>query len=694
MIKHKWFDSIVAVFMAVAIILVGFAIAKPDILSSFTGNIQPAYVKAFDKTEIMSMDIIVDKDDWSTLLETATKEEYISCTVVINGDKIKNVGIRAKGNSSLSSVAGDDTTDRYSFKLEFDHYVKGQTWLGLDKMVVNNMQGDATYLKEYLSYDIMNFIGVNTPLYAFTDITANGENWGFYLAVESLENSFTERYYGADHGELYKPESMGNRGNGMMNDMLNQITEGANSKGTAASASSSTSASASGNQPTAVTGDTANQNAAGARSQNAGRGLMGGGGMSGNGVSLQYTDDQISSYSAIFNNSVFEADENDYKRVVTALKKLSTGENLEDTVDVKAVLRYFAAHTTVVSLDSYVSNMGHNYYLYEKDGQLSILPWDYNLSFGGFQSGNASTVVNFPIDTPVSGVSLSERPILSQLLAVPEYQTLYHQYLQQIIKGYFNSGIYEETILSLDAMIKSHVAADPSAFYTYDQYQAAIPVLTKLGLLRAESIEGQLNGAIPSTSAGQSADSSALIDASGLSTQTLGSQGGGGGGGKAQPGGDQMGGNAVGNTTGNIANTDTMRQAMEIVSQMTGGALTDEQTKALKALGFSVEEIARFVAMGSGQTANSGQQGGRTRPSGQPPGGQMGSPPSNAAKKAGIPDTGLAQGETGAGQSAPSNTKSTGSYQNNLIMVGVCTASMLAGLAFVFFFKRRRPAKR
>ncbi len=48
-------------------------------------------------------------------------------------------------------------------------------------------------------------------------------------------------------------------------------------------------------------------------------------------------------------------------------------------LDVYEVLRYFAANTFLVNLDSYVSNMNHNYYLYEKDGIVSILPWDYNL---------------------------------------------------------------------------------------------------------------------------------------------------------------------------------------------------------------------------------------------------------------------------------------------------------------------------
>ena len=54
-------------------------------------------------------------------------------------------------------------------------------------------------------------------LFAALYITVNGEDWGLYLAVEGVEEAFLERNYGADYGELYKPDSMsfgGGRGNG------------------------------------------------------------------------------------------------------------------------------------------------------------------------------------------------------------------------------------------------------------------------------------------------------------------------------------------------------------------------------------------------------------------------------------------------------------------------------------------------
>jgi len=602
MIKHKWIGTIAALLMAAAVLFTGIAYLNPSAFTSITESAKPAYVSAMDKTKVMSIQIIAD-----------------------------------------------DTTDRYSFKIEFDHYITGQTWLGLDKLAMNNMQGDATYLKEYLSYDIMDYVGVESPLYAFTDISVNGKTWGFYLAVECLEDSYAKRVYGNDHGQLYKPESMGMRGEGQMNEFIEEMQDGG------------------GDNAKPPQNDQQNQvqkKAGGENQQNIQGNLNGGfgggmGGMSSSGVSLQYIDDESASYSAIFDNSAFDTTEHDYKRVIEALEKLSNGEDLENTVDVEAVLKYFAAHTVVVNLDSYVSNIGHNYYLYEDDGKLTILPWDYNLAFGGFQSENASNVVNFPIDTPVSGVSLADRPLLGKLLEVPEYLELYHEYLRQIVDGYFNSGLFEQTVDSLNARISSHVENDPTAFFDYDAYQAGVTELKELGLLRAKSIEGQLDGIIPSTSEGQSADGNALVDASGVNLSALGNMGGGMG---NMDGG--MGGKIDGMQGVEMQN---MQKVMEIIQAAGENELTEEQLAQLKEFGLTDEQITQFKSMaqvgfgGMGDQRPDTMQGGADNTTNRNPGFQN-----------------------------QQSVITSGYDTNTWLFTGGCVILLIAGLTFVVLFSRRR----
>ena len=158
--------------------------------------------------------------------------------------------------------------------------------------------------------------------------------------------------------------------------------------------------------------------------------FAGGGGLSfggGSDVKLQYIDDDPDSYSNIFSSAKTNVSDADQARLITSLKTLSSYENLEDVLDMDAVLRYFVVHNFVVNGDSYTGNMIHNYYLYEEDGKLSMIPWDYNLAFGTFQSGDASGAVNDPIDTPLSVTGDGSRPMADWILARQEYTQLYHQ---------------------------------------------------------------------------------------------------------------------------------------------------------------------------------------------------------------------------------------------------------------------------
>ena len=692
MVAHKRIGALAALLMAAALIFLSVAYAAPELLGGLTAaSYTPPYVAIMDSMEVLDVQIIAKESDWAEMLANAQAEEYIPATVIINGVKIENVGIRPKGNSSLSMVARDDTTDRYSFKIEFDHYVAGQTWMGLDKLALNNMQSDASYMKEYISYDLMRTAGVATPAFAFSSISVNGEAWGFYLALETLEDSYAKRYYGNDHGKLYKPEAMGGgvirvavEFDGEAEGTAQRIQGGmpqfvapAGNEGRMTAPAEGQAPQQGGQRPQGQIPQQNGQMPADAAQQgqvpaNGGAiqprenfvGQLGGrGGMDG-GTSLVYTDDEIASYSGIFDTAAFKISDADRHRLIAALKKLNTGEDLESTVDVEATLKYFAAHAVIVNLDSYISGMSHNYYLYEKDGQLTMLPWDFNLSFGGFQSGNASSVVNFPIDTPVSGVSLTDRPMLGKLLEVPEYMELYHHYLFVLTNDYFTSGLFEQTVAQLDALIAPYVAADPSAFYDYEAYQAAVAELEKLGLLRAESILGQLDGTVPSTTEGQQASPEALIDASSVNLSALGSMGGGAMAfiGRQEEGGDgnfemrPIGGDAM------AFDMEGMQKAMEILQAAGGEPLTAEQQTALDELSITEEQLIML------QNLPQDAFGGGNRPNG---GGMV------------------VMGQEG-GFPSDSNARSAAYSAENWIVLGGCTALMLLGLLFAIFFRRRR----
>ena len=525
----------------------------------------------FSTDKVHTIDIIID--DWEGFLATAESEEYSVCSVVIDGETFSNVGIRGKGNTSLSTVSRMDS-DRYSFKIEFDQYDSGQNYYGLDKLCLNNIIQDNTYMKDYLTYQMMNEFGVAAPLCSYSYITVNGEDWGLYLAVEGVEEAFLQRNYGKSYGELYKPDSMdfgGGRGNGkgfempenlnpeFMPDMGNGGARGNGVDDGEAVPEQNPSEPRSnsevfGERPVSPTdservpnnqadfgeraspptgrienshaqefGDSGNSSDSFDHQENFdgrpmpptisdgapnnleelgekptpstdGEGFpnredfQGRGGnpmMSSNDVKLQYIEDDPDSYKNIFDNAKTKVNATDKARLISSLKKLMAFEDLDSIVDVDMALRYFVVHNFVVNGDSYTGSMVHNYYLYEEDGKLSMIPWDYNLAFGTFQGNNATATVNDDIDEV-----LSDRPMQAFIFSDEKYSTQYYQLYEEFLQKIDTAEIIDKTY----ELIKPFVEKDPSAFCSYQEFQQGVATLKEFCRLRALSVSSQLAG--------------------------------------------------------------------------------------------------------------------------------------------------------------------------------------------------------
>ena len=209
MSTHKYIDRLCALALALTLAVTALFMGGEAL------GLQPAAgglgyeERLFDAGRVHTLDIIMD--GWEDFLSGCEDKEYTACTLVIDGEACRNVAIRAKGNSSLSTVSSYGN-NRYSFKVEFDHYDDANTYYGLDKLSLNNLIQDNTLMKDFLCYQLMGAFGVAAPLCSYVSITVNGELWGLYLAVEGVEDAFLRRNYGTDAGELYKPDSLSSGG--------------------------------------------------------------------------------------------------------------------------------------------------------------------------------------------------------------------------------------------------------------------------------------------------------------------------------------------------------------------------------------------------------------------------------------------------------------------------------------------------
>ncbi|MCL2060698.1 MAG: CotH kinase family protein [Oscillospiraceae bacterium] len=252
MITSKYMPAITAAFLCLALIACGIIVVAAGSAGAGAGATRvPEYEKRLFGDAFVTISIEVNGEEWQGLLDNAQDKEWIAADLIISGEGFRNrfstIGIRTKGNSSLSrgmggggggmgggggfagggggGAGGGGASTMYSLQFKADKYIKGQTFYGLDTFCVNNMMGDSTYMKDYLAYEIMDFIGVATPLTNYAGVAVNGEDYGFGIMLERYDQAFLDRVYGAVDGQLYNVKiSMGRRGD--FEDMWQDVVNG------------------------------------------------------------------------------------------------------------------------------------------------------------------------------------------------------------------------------------------------------------------------------------------------------------------------------------------------------------------------------------------------------------------------------------------------------------------------------------
>lgn len=198
---------ICSIILLIIIIFTGLRFFSPNIKQEFPILDESVSYenRIFDQSYVHLVEVTISNEDWQDLLNNPTKKTKYKCDVKIDGIEFKNVSFSTKGNSSLNRVAeAPRKSERYSFKINFGKYVEDQTYYGLDILHLNNAYADATFMKDYMSYEMFKKVGIPTPLASYTFIKINNKNHGLYISVENIGESFLKR--NNLEGNLYKPE--------------------------------------------------------------------------------------------------------------------------------------------------------------------------------------------------------------------------------------------------------------------------------------------------------------------------------------------------------------------------------------------------------------------------------------------------------------------------------------------------------
>jgi hypothetical protein len=255
-----------------------------------------------------------------------TNPIWAPVTIEFEGDIWTEVGMRFKGNSSLSSTWASGSL-KLPFKLDFDEFedeypeIDDQRFYGFKQLSLSSNFKDNSYLHEKVAADVFREAGVPAAQTAFYQVYVDyGEGpvyFGLYTMVEVVDDTVIETQFKDDSGNVYKPSGSG------ATFAENSFSEAAFDKET-------------------------NQD------------------------EDDYSD-ILALYQALHDNNR-----------TTDPEAWRTG--LEAVFDVSGFLRYLAVNTVIQNWDTY-GVMSHNYYLYNdpETGLLTWIPWDNNEAF---TSGN------------------------------------------------------------------------------------------------------------------------------------------------------------------------------------------------------------------------------------------------------------------------------------------------------------------
>ncbi|MFK7785048.1 MAG: CotH kinase family protein [Crocinitomicaceae bacterium] len=184
----------------------------------------------FDDNQVRRFDITIDNAWWTIMQEHLTEYTvtngpggdfsditpvYVPCNLKFNGVNWYNVGIRYKGNSSLSSAS----KGKLPFRLKFDEFandypeITGQNFYGFEELSLSSNFNDPSLMREKVASDLFRDFGVPCARSVYCELYIDfGDGptyFGLYTVLEVVFDSAIKNEFGSDNGNCYKPDGDG-----------------------------------------------------------------------------------------------------------------------------------------------------------------------------------------------------------------------------------------------------------------------------------------------------------------------------------------------------------------------------------------------------------------------------------------------------------------------------------------------------
>lgn len=154
-----------------------------------------------DDSQLQIINLTMDPGDWAALQQNYLLDTYYHATFTWNGIS-EDIGVRSHGSGSRSPF-------KPNLDLNFAHYNKTQTFLGLPFVIIKANNEDPSNLHEWISMKLFRKMGLPAPREAPAQVFLNGQILGFYYIVEHEDETFLQRDFGENGGYLYSWKAQG-----------------------------------------------------------------------------------------------------------------------------------------------------------------------------------------------------------------------------------------------------------------------------------------------------------------------------------------------------------------------------------------------------------------------------------------------------------------------------------------------------
>ena len=226
MLLHSFGYPLVARYVALSVFVVILAGAAAGSMSADSSDrVNKAFWKSvYQDNHVVAIDITLSRDAWMSMQparsgrrERESEFNYVRAEISLDGELLKEAGLRFKGNSSYRSA---QRGFKRPFKIDTNRFVKGHKFYGCTKLNLSNSYLDSAFMKEKLGCEVYRAAGIPTPGvgWAMVSLTIEGvtgkQSLGIYVIVEQVDEQLIRSGFGeASKGSLLmKPEISSNWG--------------------------------------------------------------------------------------------------------------------------------------------------------------------------------------------------------------------------------------------------------------------------------------------------------------------------------------------------------------------------------------------------------------------------------------------------------------------------------------------------